>query len=235
MILRIVFIWFLLIGSAQAANLLSGYTGINNNLRLAATALGSNPRTSVTQLETARDTFRRISPEIRAQKLIPGGNRAFDQARTAISRGSRTDLEAQSLQIRRILERALYEELFVEMASKKTTAAQFAGVLGRAFELPNAQQVELKSGVARGQTNRVRALLETGVANLMPAKCRQQFCQSNRHLFQHGSSRQRLFGGSGLTSSRRAFGWAFFRGLRAACQWRCSRLPQWGQWLAWAG
>jgi hypothetical protein len=166
MLLRIVLI-VLMFGSAHAANLLSGYGGINTNLRASASALGSNPRASVSQLETARDTFRRISPEIRAQKLIPGGNKAFDQARTAISRGSLTDLEAQSLQIRRILERALYEELFFEMSGKKTSAIQYAGVLGRAFELPTAQQVELKSSVAGGQSNRVRALLETGIANLM--------------------------------------------------------------------
>jgi hypothetical protein len=166
MLLRIVFVW-LLFGSAHAANLLSGYGSISSNLRASAAVLGSNPRAAVTQLETARDTFRRISPEVRAQKLIPGGNRAFDQARTAISRGSLPDLEAQSLQVRRILERALYEELFFEMSGKKASAVQYAGVLGRAFELPKAQQVELKSSVASGQSNRVRALLETGIANLM--------------------------------------------------------------------
>jgi hypothetical protein len=152
---------------ANAADLLGGYRAITSNLRSSATLLGSNPRAAINQLESARDTYRRISPEIRAQKLIPGGNKAFDQARTAISRGSRTDLEAQSSQIQRILERALYEELFFVMTNKQKTAPQYAGVLGRAFELPVAQQVELKSSVAKGQSTRVRALLETGIANLM--------------------------------------------------------------------
>jgi hypothetical protein len=155
------------LSSANAADLLGGYRGINSGLRSAAVLLGSNPRSAINQLESARDTFRRISPEIRAQKLIPGGNKAFDQARTAISRGSRTDLEAQGSQIQRILERALYEELFFEMSAKRPSAVQYAGVLGRAFELPKAQQIELKSGVIQGQSNRVRALLEVGVANLM--------------------------------------------------------------------
>jgi hypothetical protein len=152
---------------ANAADLLGGYKAINLGLRSAATLLGSNPRGAINQLESARDTYRKISPEIRAQKLIPGGNKAFDQARTAISRGSRTDLEAQGSQIQRILERALYEELFFEISNKQASATQFAGVLGRAFELPTAQQIELKSSVAKGQSTRARALLETGIANLM--------------------------------------------------------------------
>lgn len=152
---------------ANATSLLDGYRQITSGLRSAAVSLGSNPRASVSQLESARDVFRRISPEIRAQKLVPGGDKAFEQARTAISRGSRTDLEAQSSQIQRILERALYEELFFEIPTKAATTAQYAGVLGRAFELPTAQQVELKTAVAAGQQNRVRALLETGIANLM--------------------------------------------------------------------
>ncbi len=155
------------LSAALAADLLGGYRTINTGLRSAASLLGSNPRAAVSQLESARDTYRRISPEIRAQKLIPGGNKAFEQARTAISRGSRTDLEAQSSQIQRILERALYEELFFEIAAKRPLATQYAGVLGRAFELPVVQQIELKASVAQGQSNRVRALLETGVANLM--------------------------------------------------------------------
>ncbi len=153
--------------AASAADLLGGYRSINSSLRSAATLLGSNPRLAVDKLEVARDTYRKISPEIKAQKLVPGGNKAFEQARTAISRGSRADLEAQSAQITRILERALYEELFGLMATKKASAAEYAGVLGRAFELPTTQQVELKSSVKQGQGNRVRALLETGIANLM--------------------------------------------------------------------
>ncbi len=167
--LKLVLVWVALFfgAGANAADLLSGYQAINSGLRSASTLLGSNPRAAINQLESARDTFRRISPEIRAQKLIPGGNKAFDQARTAISRGSRTDLEAQGSQIQRILERALYEELFFEISAKQKTAPLYAGVLGRAFELPKAQQVELKSSVAKGQSTRVRALLETGIANLM--------------------------------------------------------------------
>ncbi|MEY4529994.1 MAG: hypothetical protein RLZZ156_715 [Deinococcota bacterium] len=166
---KLLLVWVLLFTGvgANAADLLLGYQAINTGLRSAASLLGSNPRAAINQLESARDTYRRISPEIRAQKLIPGGNKAFDQARTAISRGSRTDLEAQGSQIQRILERALYEELFFEISAKRKTAPQYAGVLGRAFELPSTQQVELKSGVAKGQSTRVRALLETGIANLM--------------------------------------------------------------------
>ncbi len=154
-------------GSTLAADLLSGYQTINTSLRSAVTQLDASPRAALNLMESARDTFRRISPEIRTQKLVPGGNKAFDQAITAISRNSKTDLEAQSSQIKRILERAMYEELFFAMGSKQPVAAQYAGVLGRAFELPTVQQIELKSGVAKGQVNRVRALLETGIANLM--------------------------------------------------------------------
>ncbi len=168
MIRLIIWIFAVAVSSQSfAADLLGGYRTINTGLRSATVLLGSNPRAAVSQLETARDTYRRISPEIRAQKLSPGGNKAFEQARTAISRGSRTDLEAQSSQIQRILERALYEELFFEISAKRPLANQYAGVLGRAFELPKAQQIELKTGVAQGQSNRIRALLETGVANLM--------------------------------------------------------------------
>jgi hypothetical protein len=154
-------------GDSLAADLLSGYQTINTGLRAALAQLDASPRAALNLMESARDTFRRVSPEIRTQKLVPGGNKAFDQAITAISRNSKTDLEAQSLQIKRILERAIYEELFFAMGSKQPIAAQYAGILGRAFELPAALQVELKTGVANGQVNRVRALLETGVANLM--------------------------------------------------------------------
>ncbi len=153
--------------TVQAAGLLEGYQAITTSLKQSASALGVNPRASVTRLEEARDRYRRISSEIRAQKLIPAGAKAFDNARTAISRGSLTDLEAQSSQIERIIERALYEELFFAMSAKQPSAIKYAGVLARAFELPTAQQLDLKASVQKRQDNRVRALLETGIANLM--------------------------------------------------------------------
>jgi hypothetical protein len=154
--------------SAWAADLLSGYQAVSAQLGAARASVGSNVAVSSQRLDGARNVFRKLSVSIRSQKLVPDANTAFDRARTAITRGSATDLEAQTSQVTRILERALYEELLYDMSTGRfESAASYAGALGRALGVPSSRLGTLKTSVAKGDTNRVRALLENGVANIM--------------------------------------------------------------------
>ncbi len=153
---------------AASADLLSGYQAVSAQLGAARASVSRNVAASNQRLGEAREVFRGLSVSIRSQKLVPDANTAFDRARTAIRRGSATDLEAQASQVIRILERALYEELLYEMSTGRfESAARYAAVLARSLGVPPSRLGTLKTSVALGDTNRVRALLENGVANIM--------------------------------------------------------------------
>jgi hypothetical protein len=150
------------------SDLLKGYQTVSAQLGAARAVVGRNVTASSKRLDEARSVFRQVSARIRSQKLVPDANTAFDRARIAITRGSATDLEAQTSQVTRIFERALYEELLYEMSTGRfESAARYAGVLGRSLGVPSSRLGTLKTSVALGDANRVRAILENGVANVM--------------------------------------------------------------------
>jgi hypothetical protein len=154
--------------STQSRDLIASYRSIVKSLEAARTSLANDPASSSAQIEAASTVFRNILDSVGSKQLEDGATRALKDAVTAVGRGSGTDLAAQVGQVESILQRVLYERLFVEMSSNNLPQAKrYASVLGEALKFSKDAQPKLLQSVAANNAARTRSLLETQISSSM--------------------------------------------------------------------
>jgi hypothetical protein len=121
--------------STQSRDLIASYRSIVKSLEAARASLANDPASSSAQIEAATTVFRNILDSVGSKQLEDGATRALKDAVTAVGRGSGTDLAAQVGQVESILQRVLYERLFVEMSGNNLPQAKrYASVLAEALK-----------------------------------------------------------------------------------------------------
>jgi hypothetical protein len=154
--------------STQSRDLIASYRSIVKSLEAARASLANDPASSSAQIEAATTVFRNILDSVGSKQLEDGATRALKDAVTAVGRGSGTDLAAQVGQVESILQRVLYERLFVEMSSNNLPQAKrYASVLGEALKFSKDLQPKLLQSVAANNAARTRSLLETQISSSM--------------------------------------------------------------------
>jgi hypothetical protein len=154
--------------STQSRDLIASYRSIVKSLEAARVSLANDPASSSAQIEAASTVFRNILDSVGSKQLEDGATRALKDAVTAVGRGSGTDLAAQVGQVESILQRVLYERLFVEMsANNLPQAKRYANVLGEALKFSKDAQPKLLQSVAANNAARTRSLLETQISSSM--------------------------------------------------------------------
>lgn len=157
---------------AQGASpdLIAGYRSITGSLGVARSSLAGDPAGSLSRVEAAQNTFRGLASQLRSQQLIEGATQAFSNAKTAIGQRSGPNLNAQVTQVTSILERALYDRYFTELASSRAaSAARYATTLGSVLGLPQAAQASLRQATTSNDASRARSILENRVAEQIVA------------------------------------------------------------------
>jgi hypothetical protein len=154
--------------STQSRDLIASYRSIVKSLEAARASLANDPASSSAQIEAATTVFRNILDSVGSKQLEDGATRALKDAVTAVGRGSGTDLAAQVGQVESILQRVLYERLFVEMSGKNLPQAKrYASVLAEALKFSKDAQPKLLQSVAANNAARTRSLLETQISSSM--------------------------------------------------------------------
>ena len=160
--------------ATQSRDLIASYRSIVKSLEAARASLASDPASSSAQIEAASTVFRNILDAVGSKQLEDGATRALKDAVTAVGRGSGTDLAAQVGQVESILQRVLYERLFVEMSGKNLAQAKrYASVLAEALKFSKDVQPKLLQSVAANNAARTRSLLETQISSSMAAALKQ--------------------------------------------------------------
>ena len=154
--------------STQSRDLIASYRSIVKSLEAARASLANDPASSSAQIEAASTVFRNILDSVGSKQLEDGATRALKDAVTAVGRGSGTDLAAQVGQVESILQRVLYERLFVEMSGNNLSQAKrYASVLAEALKFSKDAQPKLLQSVAANNAARTRSLLETQISSSM--------------------------------------------------------------------
>jgi hypothetical protein len=154
--------------STQSRDLIASYRSIVKSLEAARASLANDPASSSAQIEAATTVFRNILDSVGSKQLEDGATRALKDAVTAVGRGSGTDLAAQVGQVESILQRVLYERLFVEMSGNNLPQAKrYASVLAEALKFSKDAQPKLLQSVAANNAARTRSLLETQISSSM--------------------------------------------------------------------
>jgi hypothetical protein len=160
--------------ATQPRDLIASYRSIVKSLEAARASLASDPASSSAQIEAATTVFRNILDVVGSKQLEDGATHALKDAVTAVGRGSATDLTAQVGQVEGILQRVLYERLFIEMSSNNLAQAKrYVGVLGEALKFSKEAQPKLLQSVAANNASRTRSLLETQISSSMAAALKQ--------------------------------------------------------------
>lgn len=108
---------------ASAAPIATVYDQLSGSLVQVQSLQSSNPAQALTLLNDAQNRFRNSASDL-ASQLSDGILRNLEDAKVAIQRRSRTDLEARILVIRGILGKALYDAYFTAVAAKQGPQAQ---------------------------------------------------------------------------------------------------------------
>ena len=155
-------------GGLAAPDLIASSKSIFASLAAARSGLGSDPASSYERVQSAQNAFRTVSSEIGSQQLANGGIEAFKNALAAVSRKSGADLDAQTTQIEGILNRALYDRYFNELATNNVnTATRYATALAGTLKLSKDAQKRLTDATRTNSSERARSLLEGQVASAM--------------------------------------------------------------------
>lgn len=156
------------VAQGSGADLATGYRAVSGALESARLRLAADPQGARAQVEIARNGLRALAPAIRSQRLNDGAKAALDAAATAVQRGSAADLVAQSTQVRSVLQRALYDSLFAELAAGRAELARRrATALASAVGLPVAGRERLVAAAGGLDADRARAEIETHLAAAM--------------------------------------------------------------------
>jgi hypothetical protein len=133
-----------------ALDLIAGYQSIATSLEAARTSLVSDPPGALARVQGAQNLFRRLEPQIGSQKLIDAGTNALKKALSTVNQRSPVNLGAQSMLVKSILQRVMYDRLFSEMSTKRLpSAARYANTLATAFNMPSDSLNALRNAVKR--------------------------------------------------------------------------------------
>jgi flagellin-specific chaperone FliS len=177
--------------SAQSASpdLIVGYRSIAGSLKVARASLATDPAGALSRIEAAQNAFRGLSSQLRSQQLIEGATQAFSSAKTAISRRSVPDLNAQITQITSILHRTLYDRYFTELtAARAASAKRYATALGSVLGLQKAAQASLNQATATNNAKRATSILENRVAEQIVGSLRKAQAPDRSVAFQNAVS-----------------------------------------------
>ncbi len=154
--------------TTAALDLIAGYQSIATSLEAARTSVTSDPPGALARVQSAQNLFRRLEPQIGTQKLIDAGTNALKKAVSTVNQRSAINLGAQSMLVKSILQRVMYDRLFSEItAGKIPSATRYANTLAGAFNMPAASLSTLKSAVKRKDVGKARSILESQVADIM--------------------------------------------------------------------
>lgn len=167
-LLTITLLWsaFTPVASAQSEENLQRHTVALENLHLSVDQLGSDNTASIDALESAASTMRLVARDTASTTLVQAMEAAFDNARTAITNQSRTDLAVQAAVLRGGFQRALLESSLdsTDVESARPGFSQLAAELGLDVETIDgiAEAGDLESlllgyqaGLARSMSSRL--------------------------------------------------------------------------------
>ena len=153
---------------ATALDLIAGYQSIATSLEAARTSVATDPPGALARVQSAQNLFRRLEPQIGTQKLIDAGTNALKKAVSTVNQRSPVNLGAQSMLVKSILQRVMYDRLFSELASGRIpSATRYANTLGAAFNMSGASLKTLQVAVKRNDAAKARSILESQVADIM--------------------------------------------------------------------
>lgn len=181
---------------AQGANpdLIAGYRSITGSLTVARSSLATDPAGSLSRVEAAQNTFRGLSSQLRSQQLIEGATQAFSNAKTAIGQRSALNLNAQVTQVTSILQRALYDRYFTELAAgREASATRYATTLGSVLGLQKPAQASLRQATTTNNAARARSILENRVAEQIVGALTQAQSSDRSVAFQNAVKAAGLF------------------------------------------
>jgi hypothetical protein len=154
--------------TTASLDLIAGYQSIATSLEAARTSVTSDPPGALARVQGAQNVFRRLEPQIGTQKLIDAGTKALKNAASMVNQRSAINIGAQSMLVKSILQRVMYDRLFSDInAGKIPNATRYANTLAGAFNMPAANLNTLKSAVKRKDIGKARSILESQVADIM--------------------------------------------------------------------
>lgn len=154
--------------TTAALDLIAGYQSIATSLEAARTSVTSDPPGALARVQSAQNVFRRLEPQIGTQKLIDAGTKALKNAASMVNQRSAINIGAQSMLVKSILQRVMYDRLFSELNTGKTASAtRYANTLAGAFNMPAASLNSLTTAVKRKDIGKARSILESQVADIM--------------------------------------------------------------------
>ena len=156
------------VATTTTLDLIAGYQSIATSLEAARTSVTSDPPGALARVQSAQNVFRRLEPQIGTQKLIDAGTKALKNAASMVNQRSAINIGAQSMLVKSILQRVMYDRLFSDMNAGKTpSATRYANTLAGAFNMPAANLNTLKTAVKRKDIAKARSILESQVADIM--------------------------------------------------------------------
>jgi hypothetical protein len=154
--------------TTTALDLIAGYQSIASSLEAARTSVSSDPPGALARVQSAQNLFRRLEPQIGSQKLVDAGTNALKRAVSTVNQRSAVNLGAQSMLVKSILQRVMYDRLFSELGNGRIPGAvRYANTLASAFNMPNDSLNTLKAAVKRNDVGKARSILESQVADIM--------------------------------------------------------------------
>ena len=154
--------------TTAALDLIAGYQSIATSLEAARTSVSTDPPGALARVQSAQNLFRRLEPQIGTQKLIDAGTNALKKAVLTVNQRSAVNLGAQSMLVKSILQRVMYDRLFSELTSGRIpSATRYANTLATAFNMQGAALTSLQTAVKRNDAAKARSILESQVADIM--------------------------------------------------------------------
>ena len=154
--------------TTAALDLIAGYQSIATSLEAARTSVSTDPPGALARVQSAQNLFRRLEPQIGTQKLIDAGTNALKKAVLTVNQRSAVNLGAQSMLVKSILQRVMYDRLFSELTSGRIpSATRYANTLAAAFNMQGAALTSLQTAVKRNDAAKARSILESQVADIM--------------------------------------------------------------------
>ncbi|ULH14799.1 hypothetical protein MF271_12500 [Deinococcus sp. KNUC1210] len=157
----------LLLGSAGAQNL-DAYRSMASALDRAVSDRPSDKAASLRDLDAATTAYTTLKEGLSSSLLVGGIDRSLTSARAALSR-TPADLEAQVVQVRSLMRKALHDQTLSLIAAAPQSAAVQAGLLATEFGLSGQNRTDFLKVVAQGQTDRVARLLRLAAARKIQA------------------------------------------------------------------
>lgn len=140
-------------GLAGAQNL-TAYNALASNLEQAVTARSASAEAALAKLDAAQTALNELSPTLRNRQIVSGLNEALAGARGALAR-TPAELQAQVLQARGLMRKALYDQTLTALSSAPGNSADQLRVLTREFGLSSSEAQAVTADNKAGNLERV--------------------------------------------------------------------------------